>query len=145
MSLEINPERMRQLANEVRTNAEGMAAIVPIAGEQRDNARDPKRGMDNSELATKLQEVLDAFDKVVNYEVKLVGDFCTDTEFVADVQEELDRQIAEALANQAAGVEGQAPAGGCSGRAVRDDPIHGRRVIAKQDRLVDRLLQRRSG
>ncbi|WP_218722053.1 hypothetical protein [Nocardia sp. MH4] len=107
--MDINPERMRQLANDVRTNADAIAAIVPIVKEQRDNARDPEYGMKNSDLATKLQEVLEAFDLVVNYEVQMVQNFCTDTEFVAGIQEELDRRIAEDIANQTADIDGQAP------------------------------------
>ncbi|WP_405180611.1 hypothetical protein OG225_05055 [Nocardia sp. NBC_01377] len=78
------------MANDVRHNADVIDAVMPIAREQHVNAR---RAMEGSNLATKLQESLQALDTVVKYHTTNVRNFCTDTDYVAAVQEELDRAL----------------------------------------------------
>jgi len=88
MSFEIDPVRMREMANDVRRNADAIDVVKPIAKEQHTNARDH---MVKSNLATKLQESLQALDTVVGYHTTILRNFCTDTDYVAAIQEELDR------------------------------------------------------
>ncbi|WP_109529925.1 MULTISPECIES: hypothetical protein [Nocardia] len=90
MSMDIDPARMREMANDVRRNADVIDAISPIAREQRTNAR---RAMMESNLATKLEESLQALDTVVEYHTTTIRAFCTDTDYVAALQEELDKAI----------------------------------------------------
>ncbi|MGF0319867.1 hypothetical protein [Nocardia fluminea] len=94
MSLDIDPARMREMANDARRNADAVEAITPIAGEQHLNAR---RYMDGSDLAVKLQETLQALDLVTKYHASMIRNFCTDTDYVANVQEELDKSIGSAI------------------------------------------------
>ncbi|GGN94296.1 hypothetical protein [Nocardia rhizosphaerihabitans] len=94
MSLDINPARLREMANDVRRNADAIEAITPIVSEQRANAR---RYMDSSDLAVKLEESLEALDLVTKYHATMVRNFCTDTDYIATVQEELDKAIGAAI------------------------------------------------
>ncbi|WP_054811278.1 hypothetical protein [Nocardia arizonensis] len=94
MSFEIDPARMREMANDVRLNADAIDAVSPIVGEQRDNAR---RFMKKSNLATKLQESLQALDTVVKYHTTALRNFCTDTDYVAALQEELDKATGDQM------------------------------------------------
>lgn len=97
MSLDINPARLREMANDVRRNADAIDAITPIAAEQCTNAR---QYMDGSDLAVKLEESLQALDLVARYHATMIRNFCTDTDYIANVQEELDKAIGAEL-NQA--------------------------------------------
>lgn len=82
------------MANDVRRNADAMEAITPIAAEQHIHARDY---MPQSNLAAKVQETLQAFDILVKYHVTNIRNFCNDTDFIAGIQEDLDRQIAAGI------------------------------------------------
>ena len=78
----IDPAKMRALAQEVRGNATTMQGVTPIAVPSRDDARTHAK---QSSLAVKIEESLKAMDSVVQYHVRRLNEFSG----------ELDRQAAE--------------------------------------------------
>ncbi|NKY36924.1 hypothetical protein HGA13_28215 [Nocardia speluncae] len=60
----IDPAKMRALAVEIRSHASTVHSGAPIAKPSRDAARSQ---MTNSDLAVKIEESLQAMDRVVQY------------------------------------------------------------------------------
>jgi hypothetical protein len=94
---EVDPARMRDLAKDVRTNADALAGKAPIALDSRRQVR-PK--MKNSNLATKIEEVLQAMDTVVGYHAGRLRDCCDEIERQASAYESVDNHRAADLNGQ---------------------------------------------
>ncbi|WP_040783739.1 hypothetical protein [Nocardia pneumoniae] len=87
----VDPARMRELAKEVRTNADALAAKAPIA---RDSRKEVRPAMENSNFATKIEEVLQAMDTVIDYHTRRLRDRCDEISTQADAYEAVDLERA---------------------------------------------------
>ncbi|WP_280382372.1 type VII secretion target [Nocardia wallacei] len=71
----IDAGKIRELAKDVRTNADTLAGKAPIAKASRDEARVK---MLDSNFAVKVEESLQAMDTVLDYHVRRMRGFCDD-------------------------------------------------------------------
>ncbi|WP_454198512.1 hypothetical protein [Nocardia sp. Marseille-Q1738] len=90
----VDPARMRELAKDVRTNADTLAGKAPIALDSRQRVRP---SMKLSNFATKIEEVLQAMDTVVAYHVRQLRDCCDEIDRQATVYESVDQHRAAGL------------------------------------------------
>ncbi|MFC8044285.1 type VII secretion target [Nocardia sp. NPDC057353] len=85
--MRVDPVKMRELATRLRTQAGIIESRQPLAQATRDAAR---AGMAGSETFTRVQEVLEALDRVVRYHTDRVGAVAADIDAAAaayDAQE----------------------------------------------------------
>lgn len=90
----VDPARMRELAKDVRTNADALAGKAPIA---LDSRKEVRPNMYHSNFATKIEEVLQAMDTVLGYHVRQLRDSCDEIDRQAAVYEMVDQHRAAGL------------------------------------------------
>ncbi|WP_067465449.1 type VII secretion target [Nocardia amamiensis] len=90
----VDPARMRELAKDVRTNADALAGKAPIALASRQQVR-PQ--MIDSNFATKIEEVLQAMDTVIGYHTRRLRECCDEIDRQATAYENVDQHRAADL------------------------------------------------
>ncbi|MGK8520708.1 type VII secretion target [Nocardia asteroides] len=91
---DVDPAKMRELAKDVRTNADALAGKAPIASDSRKQVR-PQ--MMHSNFATKIEEVLQAMDTVIDYHARRLRECCDEINRQATAYENVDRHRAADL------------------------------------------------
>ncbi|MFI7669923.1 hypothetical protein [Nocardia sp. NPDC049526] len=91
---EVDPVRMRKLAADVRVHSDTIAGKAPVAKGSRDDARDKLPG---SSTGVRIQETLEALDRVVDFHVGRMRELAGVVEQQATAFEQQDQANATRL------------------------------------------------
>ncbi|GAA5088545.1 hypothetical protein [Nocardia iowensis] len=91
---DVDPAKMRKLAADVRVHSDAVAGKAPVAKTARDQARDNLTG---SATGVRIQETLEALDRVVEFHVGRLRELAGGIEVQATAFEQQDEAFASGL------------------------------------------------
>lgn len=92
--MNVDPVAMRELATSLRWQAGLVEGHQPLAKSTRDGARD---GIVNSQTFTRVQEVLEALDRVVRYHASQMRTVADEIDTAATTYEARDNATAKSI------------------------------------------------